>query len=209
MTQKTVILLHGLGRTRYSMSVLARQLRREGYTVHNFGYPSIRLPIAELSKRLEAYILKHIPPQEELHFITHSLGSIVVRQFALTRTISHHIAAIVMLGPPNQGAALARFAARVPVVRTFLGPALHELGRLALSRPDPSIMIGVIAGGTGNSRGLSPFLQGDNDGIVRVQETELAGASHHLLKGGLHSFLMYYPSARAQAIHFLKHGRFF
>ena len=44
--QKTgVVLIHGLGRTRFSMWPLARRLRRAGWEVALAAYPSLRLPI--------------------------------------------------------------------------------------------------------------------------------------------------------------------
>ena len=39
-TEKTVILLHGLGRTSRAMACLVAPLEQAGFTVHNMGYPS-------------------------------------------------------------------------------------------------------------------------------------------------------------------------
>src|SRR3954470_23157611 len=44
-----VVLLHGLGRTAWSMKGLEWDLRKEGYKVINVSYPSTRLSIQDAS----------------------------------------------------------------------------------------------------------------------------------------------------------------
>ena len=50
----TVVLVHGLGRTPWSMAPPARAARRHGYAVVNWGYPSRRGDVAAHAAALEA-----------------------------------------------------------------------------------------------------------------------------------------------------------
>lgn len=205
---KVSVLLHGLGRTKISMAFLGTRLRRRGYRVLNFGYRSRHLTIAQQAERLHQYLSERVSPQDQLSFVTHSLGSIVMRKFAIEHGQHYVLQRAVMLGPPNQGSLLAQRVGRVPILRTIMGPALLELASLALEPATDRLEIGVIAGAAGHSRGLGPLVPGDNDGIVTLDETRLEGAKQHITIRGLHSFLMYKSEVIEQVLHFLEHGSF-
>lgn len=206
---ETVVLLHGLGRSRFSMAVLARFLRQSGFRVINIGYPSRRDPIARHVEHVRAILEKSVTPETTLHFVTHSLGSIILRSFALRHGAQFNLSRAVMLGPPNQGSHTARQVSRIPLLRKFIGPALLELANLKLEAGSDKIEVGIIAGGRGASaKGLSPHLSGDNDAVVSVEETRLEGAKDHMIVRGLHSFLMYQPFVHGQILHFLRNGEF-
>ena len=53
----SIVLLHGLGRTRWSLWPVAREAARRGYQVHNLGYPSRRAPIEELAENVGHRVL--------------------------------------------------------------------------------------------------------------------------------------------------------
>jgi hypothetical protein len=69
----------------------------------------------------------------------------------------------------------------------------------------PNAEIAVIAGGTGR-RGYNPFLPGDNDGIVMVEEARLPGAQFRIMPC-LHTFLPSQPAVRQAALGFIGTGR--
>ncbi|MGW8313919.1 MAG: esterase/lipase family protein, partial [Desulfuromonadales bacterium] len=50
---ESVILLHGYGRTTFSMRPLQKRLEEAGFMVHNIGYPSMRRSPAELVEILD------------------------------------------------------------------------------------------------------------------------------------------------------------
>ena len=60
----------------------------------------------------------------------------------------------------------------------------------------------------GNSNGLNPLVNGDDDLIVSVEETRLAGAADFRLLHCRHNRLMDDPTARACILSFLQHGYF-
>lgn len=203
-----VVLLHGLGRTRLSMSVLGIYLRQHGYRVINIGYASRKFGLEEHVRRVHRILTREVDSSTPLYFVTHSLGSIILRRFAHHHHAEFNLQRAVMLGPPNQGSQTARAVLNIPVVRDILGPPLKELAALEIEAASDKLEIGIIAGGRGSNRGMLPHLREDNDGIVTVKETMLDGAKDHLVLRGLHSFLMYQPRVLLQIRHFLEAGQF-
>ena len=191
-----VVLVHGMGRTPLSMRPLARVLEEQGYDVLNWDYSSTGPTVAELGAQLAAAVRERPrAPGARVHFVTHSLGGIVVRA-ALARDPPPDVGRVVMLAPPNQGSRAADVAQ--PWVGWWLKP-LAELGTgegsTARTLPVPSgVEIGVIAGAL--------------DAKVKVEETHLAGETDHVVVPGTHSFLMLRSDVQALVLAFLRTGRF-
>ena len=125
MARDTVILLHGLGRTRGSMAWAARRLRREGYRTIRIGYPSLKKPIEELAEHVASRLPD--PGDGRLHFLTHSLGGIVLRCMVAGNR-PQNLGRVVMLGPPNRGSAVAVWFLNLAPFRWIIGPAGRQLG---------------------------------------------------------------------------------
>jgi len=104
MDREAVILLHGLARTSTSMNKMQKALEDEGFKTCNIDYPSTQHRISILAQE---HILPNIKVcvgniDSPIHFVTHSIGGILVRYFAKHALISH-MGRVVMLSPPNQG----------------------------------------------------------------------------------------------------------
>jgi pimeloyl-ACP methyl ester carboxylesterase len=81
MKGKAVIVLHGLFRSRNSMDSLCDYLAGQGgYEVFNMTYPSTRDDIGEHARSL-AHVIDNLDGIEELNFIGHSMGNIVIRHY--------------------------------------------------------------------------------------------------------------------------------
>lgn len=210
MPTRVAACFHGFLRTGASMWWAARRLRRAGYSdvvLPTFGYHLRPLDAhaAEAAAVLRGLAERY--PDAELDLVTHSYGGILARA-TLARDDAPAVRRVVMLSPPNQGAAAAA------LVRDFV--PVHKLGWDPLgqilpgvpSHPAPPAEIGIVAGGLGTATGLNPLLGADNDGTVRVDETYLDGQKDHTVVPVHHSLLLLNPRTLDLVVEFLENGGF-
>jgi pimeloyl-ACP methyl ester carboxylesterase len=207
----SVILLHGLIRSDRSMQKLENALREQGYAVYNVSYESRSKGIEALAEEAIAPALAEVSPRHELHFVTHSLGGILVRQYLENHDIDN-LGRVVMLGPPNKGSEVVDRLKDFPGFRFVHGDAGLELGTGATSLPNrlgqANFDLGVIAGTRSINLFLSLMIPGANDGKVSVESTRLEGMRDHLEMEVTHPFMMRNDRVIEQVIHYLKTGRF-
>src|SRR5688572_28893367 len=124
----TVVVVHGLGRTSASMARLARRLEQQGYRVVNVEYPSTRLSVADSADYLHEELDKlRLPQAGQIHFVTHSLGGIVIRAFLhCHRPVN--LGRVVMLSPPNQGSEVTDRLRSNWLYKLLTGPVRQEVG---------------------------------------------------------------------------------
>jgi pimeloyl-ACP methyl ester carboxylesterase len=206
-----VILIHGLGRTPLSMMRLEWTLERAGYKVVNFGYPSRQYNVEQLA---EKYLDKAVAAQgqaRQIHFVTHSLGGIVLRQYLAAHAMTN-LGRVVMLAPPNHGSELADRLKQSALGRWILGPAGCEVGRGALELPErlgpAHFQVGVIAADGAFHRWFYRVFSGPNDGKVSVQSAQLNGMADFLVVPGSHTWIMWREDTSRQVLAFLQHGHF-
>lgn len=210
----TVILLHGLGEGRESMAPLATHLRTTlDATVLTFGYASVKADIDAHGRALDA-VISRLPQADTLSFVGHSLGNLVVRRWmalAAARDLAR-TRRMVMLGPPNQGSDLARMASRIWGLAALAEGASRDLvvdwSRVAPSLAVPGCDFGIVAGGRGDDTGYSILLAGDDDAVVRVEETRLPGARDFLVVPVHHAAMMKDATVQQATAEFLETGRF-
>lgn len=219
MQGKAVIVLHGLADTRLSMALLCKHLERKGgYTVFNVVYPSTRQRIGDHARAL-AKIIRNLDGIEEISFVGHSMGNIVVRHYladqtdaATRRRPDPRIQRLVMLGPPNHGSSLAVRFGDDKLFSTVLGKPGEELGRqwtwLEGDLAVPQCEFGIIAGGLRNEKGFNPLVPGDDDGVVAVATTRLPGASDFIMVPVLHPLLPAESRVMDYTLSFLQNGYF-
>jgi len=205
-----VILLHGLFRTRRSFRGLERYLTEQGYEVVAVEYPSTRAAVEKQAAQL-ARLIERLEGARRIHFVTHSLGGLVVRCYMRDHQ-DERIGRLVMIAPPNRGAYMASKLADWGIFRIVAGPVIRQLvggsEGLVASLPEPRCEFGVIAGGRGDARGYSPFFPGDDDGVVMVRETHLDGMRDFLLVPAIHTFIMNDERVKQAVAQFLRTGRF-
>lgn len=212
-TTECVALLHGLARTSASMAGMADALREAGYSVSNIDYPSREKPIAELAASAVAEGVSRCRQQgaERIHFVTHSLGGILVRAYLADETIPE-LGRVVMLAPPNQGTRVVDEFSGVPGFELLNGPAGFQLGKDENSVPlklgPANFEVGIIAGDTSLNPILSTAFDEPNDGKVAVEDTKLEGMKDFLVVHHSHPFIMESDAVIDQTLHFLRFGRF-
>jgi hypothetical protein len=72
----------------------------------------------------------------------------------------------------------------------------------------PTFQFGIIAGGKSDGKGYNPLLPGDNDGIISVDTTQLAGARDFVVLPVLHSLIVGDSKAHEYVLRFLQQGYF-
>lgn len=206
-----VILLHGLARTSSSMELLADAFRERGYSVVNLDYPSREQPIEKLAPLAINRGLGECPEGATVHFVTHSLGGILVRFYFEGQTLAS-LGRVVMLAPPNQGSEVVDGIGGLPGFRAVNGPAGRQLGTdeysVPLSLGPVRFELGVIAGTTTFNPILSQYLENPDDGKVSLESTKVEGMDDFIAVARSHPFIMQAPEVIEQAIAFIETGRF-
>lgn len=209
---ESVIVVHGLGRTPASMTILVSRLKNAGFRVVSFGYPSTSEPMEALVDRLRAEVALCCGNEAEtVHFVTHSMGGVLVRIY-LSQQPEAHRGRVVMLSPPSQGSELADAFADSPLRRLFLGPAGAQLRTDSagiVSRLGPiRFGLGIVTG----DRSLSPLgswlIPGPDDGKVGVGRAMVDGAADFMVVPATHTFIMNRRDVAEEVVHFLSQGRF-
>jgi pimeloyl-ACP methyl ester carboxylesterase len=220
---RAVVTLHGFGRSRDHMAGIGKYLAEQAdCTWINVSYASTRRSLDEHALAL-AGVIAGLEGIDEIDFVCHSLGNLVVRRYLGEANAEQprwqtdpRIKRIVMLGPPNNGARMAGLLADLfrdnLLMAKLAGPSAMQLARdwqeASKVLATPACEFGVIAGGCGDERGYNPLLDGDDDLIVAVEETRLAGARDFRLVPCRHGRLMDDSQVREYVLAFLKHGYF-
>jgi pimeloyl-ACP methyl ester carboxylesterase len=191
-----VILLHGLARTSSSMDKMAAALVGDGYQVVNDTYPSREHPVEVLAPlAINAGLEKcgELGEQRRVHFVTHSLGGILVRYYFADNDLAQ-LGRVVMLAPPNQGSEAADDLRDVPGFELLNGPAGSQLGKgdesVPLQLGAPDFEFAVIAGDRSIDPVTSAVLPNPDDGKVSVADTRLDGMSDFALVHVSHAYIM-------------------
>lgn len=218
MRGPAVITLHGLIRSRGTMEGIGQFLEEEGdYTWLNVSYASTRRSLDEHAASL-AQVISHLEGIDEINFVCHSLGNLVVRRYLGEAhqpqpqwKVDNRIKRFVMLGPPNNGAQFAALFKNNKIFGLLLGPSGKQLAAdwstVDQCLATPQCEFGIIAG-RGTAIGANPIVSGEDDMVVSVNETRLPGASDFLVVPQYHGGLMNDPLVRKSTLKFLKEGCF-
>lgn len=207
-----VVVLHGLGRSSWSMSRISTTLAQHGYGVVNETYPSRKASVRQLSQVVGDAVDKcRASGAERISFVTHSLGGILVRAY-----FQDHVVAeahrVVMLAPPNHGSEIVDAYAKNGWYRYFTGPAGQELGtdgdgivKQLMAIP---LEIGVIAGTKSMDPWFAHVMPAPHDGKVSVASARLPEMRDFITVPYSHTFMASRSAVTAQIIQFLATGTF-
>jgi triacylglycerol lipase len=209
-----VILLHGLARTSASMEKMEKALRGDGYIVVNDTYPSRHNTIQVLAPLAIDAGLENcgeLAENRQVHFVTHSLGGILVRYYFAGRELAN-LGRVVMLAPPNQGSAAADRLGWLPGIEQINGPAGKQLGKgdnsIPLDLGIPEFEFAVIAGDRSIDPVSSAVLANPDDGKVSVADTKLEGMADFALIHVSHAYIMKDKEVIELVLNFLENGQF-
>ncbi|MGB5333174.1 MAG: hypothetical protein WBM80_12085 [Woeseiaceae bacterium] len=209
-----VVLLHGLARSAISMNPMQRALIAEGFETANIDYASREHTVEELAEIVIPQGLEACRAKDDvghIHFVTHSLGGILLRQYLSMHPIPD-LGRVVMLGPPNQGSVAVDELRDVPGFDWLNGPAGLQLGKgedsVPLKLGPATFELGVIAGNRTIDPITSSVLENPDDGRVSVEDTRLDGMADFVVVEHSHAFMMRMRRPIELTIRFLNSGSF-
>ncbi|TWT77687.1 Alpha/beta hydrolase family protein [Posidoniimonas polymericola] len=221
---RTVVLLHGLWRSRGAMRPLQEHLsQNDAWSVISVEYPSTRATVGEHAAVLKR-VVDNLEGVDQIDFVCHSLGNLVVRRWLHDYYLPAcealpadggsgppRLGRMVMLGPPNNRPELAGWVVPLDVTGQVYGPSGRQLNdkwdELAPTLTVPPCEFGILAGGNAKS-GRNPLIPGDDDLVVTVDNTRLAGAADFRVVPAIHTLLMGHPDVQAMTERFLLEGSF-
>lgn len=213
--RECVVLLHGVAMSGWVMRPIARALERDGYRVINLDYPSRRLPLERLA---DDYLPRELARRgalaaPRLHFVTHSMGSIVLRLY-----LGDHdhrpanLGRVVMLGPPNHGSPAADRAAERGWMRTLMGINMPRLGTgengITHTLGPADFEVGIIAGSSLLNPLFKRHMPGVHDGVVTTESAKLEGMRDFRVVPHSHTVMLWRRVVIDDVRAFLRDGKF-
>lgn len=184
-----VLLIHGMGRSHYSMNILKKKLVEKGLHAESLSYSSMISSRKSFAQNLSEVI--NTNPAQKIYIVTHSLGGILLRDY-IEKYASKKVCGAITLAAPHQGSVIVDFLAKYrlhyllgPTGRTLTGQSLK--GDI-VNAPFP---IQTVAG-TADYVPYLPFgffLGKNSDGIVKEERTKLKDVRHHQVNAS-HTFIM-------------------
>ena len=209
-----VVLVHGLGRSDWSMWKFAQRLKAAGYNVCRLDYSTIGESVSRVLAETTKQINACIAPASKVHFVGHSLGGLVIRAYLQNnkdRLEQYSVGEVVLIGTPNKGSELADHFSDSWVMNKIGGGISRALmtgsNSLGNNLDELDVNLGVIAG-TKSSRLTNKQFKGLNDGLVSVESTKLKNMSDFIAIDVNHTQMRYNLEVAEQTMHFLQHGKF-
>lgn len=201
------------------MRPLAHRLHQHGFDVVFHAYSARQTKSTDLVTQLhDTVIAKASANNSPIHFVTHSLGGIVLRAYLS----SHHpkpsqIQHAVMLAPPNHGSEVVDFWRAHPMRKAFFKMVMGDIalslhtGKDSLPNQLPTLAhhsIGIINGTISSDPWFNPLFKGTHDGKVSTASTHLHHNHPNLSVATSHTFMMRSNIVQSAVISFLQSGHF-
>lgn len=203
---ETVILVHGLWMRGVAMLPQQRLLKKRGFAVRRFSYPTLRRGLEQNARSLSRFVAS--TGSDRIHLVGHSLGGLVVLAM-LAQYPDSRVRRAVLMGSPSMGSHCASALLRTPSLAAMVGRSLKEWLAMPRLQLPGDVEIGVISGSRSLGLGrLIPGLPRPNDGVVSVMETQLPGARDIVTLPVAHSQMLLSRACAEQVGAFLRSGSF-
>lgn len=207
--REMVVMTHGIASTRFFLTPLALRLRRAGFGVKLYGYPSLWWSNRTFGRSFAALLRRLGDRCDRLHVVGHSMGGIVAR-CALEEELPPNLGRVVQIAPPNQGSHMATrighyhghplWDAVVVAPHRLIAPTLDELRDTPdsfvrqLGPPPPGVEVGVVTA--------------SHDNVLHPEQTHLPGAADEVTVTGWHTGILWKRDTATQVASFLRTGAF-
>jgi len=194
-----IVFIHGLSRSSRSFRKMQKYFKNMGYAIVNVDYSSMGHNIEEISELIvkPQIINASIAAFKKVHFVTHSMGGIILRAI-LGKYIQEfkNLGNVVQLAPPNQGSKRADRAGWI--AKIVYSEVLKDLetGSRGICHKLPSVNfhLGVIASNI--------------DGKVKPEEAWIDGMADSFMTRRFHTFIMRAPEVIEATHNFITTGKF-
>lgn len=194
-----IIFIHGLGRSSRSFRKMQKYFKNLGYAIVNVDYSSMGHNIEEISELIvkPQLINASIAAFKRVHFVTHSMGGIILRVI-LGKYIQEfkNLGNVVQLAPPNQGSKRADRAGWI--AKMVYSEVLKDLETgprgICHKLPPVNFYLGVIASNI--------------DGKVKPEEAWIDGMTDSFMVRRFHTFIMKAPEVMEAIHNFITTGKF-
>jgi len=187
------------------MQGLRLLLSRRGYAAAALDYRSLRQDLDEHARRLAARVAGLHEPA--IHLVGHSLGGLVILRYLRTHG-EQGIGRIVLMGTPVRACMAGVRLANMAATERLLGTS-RDIWRGLPDDYRPQCELGVIAGSRPWGLGrLMMHLPGTNDGVVRLEETEVAGMRDRIVLPVSHSGMLLSARVAREVAAFIERGAF-
>lgn len=208
-----IYLIHGYGGIGVEMREIQKSIEKKGFISEIYSYPSLTQDVDSVGNTL--YRKVQSENFDTVMFVTHSMGALVVRslyEHIDSLSTFPFIHRIVMIAPPNNGSPVADFFAQFSFVKHIIGPNINNITTNPLSGaskyPIPSCEVGLIAGSFARKRGFNIFVKGDNDGVLRPEQTKMGIEKDVAFIKSWHVGLLYNKTVQNYTSSFLTTGKF-
>ncbi len=208
-----VIIIHGLRGESADFLKLEEALIADGYNVCRVDYPSTKYTIQALADTALGEAIRRCREEgaDSLHFVAHSMGTILVRYYLQENRVKE-LGSVVFLSPLNHGTELVDRLAWLPFFSKYNGPGGMQLGAdeddFVQSLQPPYYSVGVIM----SARSVNPieslFIPGKDDGRVSIESAKLPGMKDFVLVNSNHHVVMKKEKTIRYVLRFLKTGSF-
>lgn len=208
-----IVFLHGHRQMMGGMGRFARWAETQGYAALNVRYCSMTNALPAIVDALEPKVRAFADRTDgPLHLVGHSLGGLLIRAL-LRRWRPDNLGRVVMMGTPHGGSEWADLSLRLRLGNRVLGPVGNFLTTVRHPRDEALLApvdfpLGIIAGRTPWEPLIPRILPRPNDGTVSVASTHINGMADHIVLSVTHALMPSNAAVRAQAIAFLREGRF-
>ena len=204
MNNKNIIVLHGLYMPDLIMQYVVRKLKRKGFVVYSFGYNSLDFNSA--SSKLNDFIsMNNLSNDDDVYFVGHSLGGLVIRDYFNRYKPKFNDTCIVTAGTPHSGATVARFLKKYRK-SILMGKSVEALCS-GIKENNSEVDIGCIIGTYNVGVGKIINLK-DGDGTVSLDDAELKGAKDSIRLNLNHTALVYSEDVVEQCVFFIENRKF-
>lgn len=211
---KKVILVHGYFKTEKDMFALKTKLEKKSFEVHTINLPLTFKKLKSVMPLFKAEVEKIIAETEkgeEINFVGHSTGGLLIRRFLAVTDYKNKIGRIVLIAAPNKGSQLAYFAKKyfrpfTDVFKTLASIEVENVKKLELAAASDFEMA-AIAGNKSNLF-LGRLLIKENDGRIRVKSVKIPGLKDFIVLPYGHKDIHFQEETADLVAEFLESGSF-